>query len=161
MRPGETSAYDTYSTALNQKTFWLLYCRIKGVVCEYHRSMCNKLYICIVCILLQLHVQLFILTDLTEGKFKATVHGYMCTKILLYFFFVNLDFITQYNLHCCLCSLSCMTGCMIEEMESESTRSCHVSFSCFNMFFGMFLGDAGIPWFHNTAQMGKRYKGIY
>ena len=38
---------------------------------------------------------------------------------------VNLDFISRYNY--CLCNMSCMTKCMIEEIVSESTSSCHVS----------------------------------
>jgi hypothetical protein len=109
------------------------------------------------CILLQLHVWLFIYI---EGRLKVNVCVYTGNKILLYRIYcaVNLDFITQYN--CCLCHMSCMTVCMIEEIVSESTSSCHVSCSSSHMFFIMFLCAAGIPRFHNTTQMGKGSKGI-
>jgi hypothetical protein len=69
-----------------QKSFRVLRSRFTGTFCRYHRSACNKFYFCIVCILLQLHIQLFVFTDLIEGKFKADVRVYMCNKILLYLF---------------------------------------------------------------------------
>jgi hypothetical protein len=93
-------------------------------------------------------------------KENANVCVYTGNKILLYLIYcaVNLDFITHYT--CCLCHMSHMTRRMIEEIVSDSTSSCHVSCSCSHMFFVMLLFAAGIPWFHNTAQMGKGSKGI-